>query len=240
MEDYCKYQQRLLEIPHPFVVQSQNTLLQGLNNLISFLGLKSFWIKTYYGLNMQVVLLRQHGQQIEALNLIIQGLNENQFWGNYTAKWWHLMHIAVSIAQDLSLNAQHQACEPLMHLLKLSMVGPQPWQGYHVAYSFASFSLWSFQFGKTQRAIEQVNIAIHADPSWGYPEYLLGWYGLVLEGIDPVPHFVKAIHINWSFFQRLRQDPFCQRFPDVLQAVQQQILVKTQNLAKSGFVPGQE
>lgn len=227
MEDYCRYQQRLLgAFPAPVVEKENNALLKGLNSFFPLIGLKHFWRNTYLGLSLQVAQLRHQGQQIEALNLLINGLAHGRFWTNHVARWWHLMRMAVNIAQDLQFNLKEKSCEPLQRLMKLSAISPQPWQGYDVAYSFVSFSLWSFEMGKTQKAIDYVNIAIHADNSWGYPEYLLGWYGLLLEGIDPVPHFVRGIKSNWSFFQRLKQDPLCQHFPEVLQAVKQQILIK--------------
>ena len=224
MEDYCKYQQRLMEAIPVQSIEGKNAFLESLYHFFSLFGLK-----TFYGLKMQVAQLCRQDQPIEALNLLLDRLNENHFWGNHAKKWWELMRIAVAIAQDLHLDTSDRLYQPLQKLLKLCMDGPQPWQGYNVAYSFVSLSLWSFQRGKTQKALEQVNIAIHADPFWGYPEYLLGWYGLILEGIDPVPHFVRAIQINWNFFQKLKQDPLSQHFPETLQAVKQKILVEKNN-----------
>lgn len=227
MEDYCKYQQRLMVAMPAEPNTLQNPLLQNLYRFFSFLGLK-----TFYGLKIQVAKLCRQDEPIEALNLLLDGLAENHFWRKHAMKWWELMRMAIGIAQDLHLDTTDRLYQPLQRLLKLCMSGPEPWQGYNVAYSFVSLSLWSFQRGKTQKAIEQVNIALHADPAWGYPEYLLGWYGLVLEGIDPVPHFVKAIKINWDFFQKLKQDPLCQRFPEMIQVIKQRILAE-KNLALS-------
>lgn len=223
MDDHCKYQQRLLE--SPLALDNQNALSIGLNNIFTLLGLQSMWRKTFYGLKLQVLQLRSQGEQIEALNALIQALTKNHFWVSHTAKWWYLMQMAVSIAQDLQLSDSNKICEPVKRLFKLILQAPSPWYGYHAAYSFVSLSLWSFQFGKTQNALMQVNSAIHADASWGYPEYLLGWYGLVLEGIDPVPHFVKAIQFDWNFFRRLKQDPLCQKFPNVLENVKKALLM---------------
>lgn len=229
MEDYCKYQQRLLEVPLP--LESQSAFLIGLSNVFTLLGLKSMWRSTFYGLKLQVSQLCSHGEQIEALNALIQGLSQNHFWVNHAAKWWLLMQMAVSIAQDLQLSDSQKICVPVQRLFKLILQAPTPWYGYHVAYCFVSLSLWSFQFGKTQNALMQVNSAIHADTTWGYPEYLLGWYGLLLEGIDPVPHFVKAIQANWNFFRRLKQDPLCQRFPEIIERVKKTLLEKNMIVA---------
>ncbi len=229
MEDYCKYQQRLMEVL-PERPDNHSSFLQGINNLFSLIGLRSFWQSTFYGLKMQVDQLRRHGQKIEALHLLLQGLSQNHFWLNHATKWWYLMHLSISLAQDLKLSAANQFSSPIQRLFKLSMQAPTPWQGYNVAYSFVSLSLWSFELGKTQKAIEQINCAIHADSSWGYPEYLLGWYGLSLEGIDPVAHFVKAVKLNWSLLEKLKQDPLGQRFPYILQAVKEKVLEKSDKI----------
>lgn len=223
MEDYCKYQQRLMGTFSPKVAEKHFTD-DIINQIFSILGLRQFWRKTYYGLTLQVSQLRRQGKPLEALNVLVHGLTHGNFWRDHSSKWWSLMKTAVGIAQDLKLGGFNRF-EPTQQLLKLSRVAPQPWQGYDVAYSFVALSLWSFSQGKTQRAIEHAQIAIHADPSWGYPEYLFGWYGLILEGIDSVPHFVRAIKADRRYFQRLKQDPLLQQFPDILQSVKQKVLI---------------
>ncbi|MBS0289936.1 MAG: hypothetical protein JSS07_07895 [Proteobacteria bacterium] len=222
--DYCKYHQRLIGVHQK--AENSHPLLQGLHNLFTVIGLKAFWQKTFYGLKTQVEELCMHGQQIEALQLLIERLNRQHFWLNHAVKWWVLMRLSIQIAQDLPKSTLNRVSDPIQHLFKLGGYAPMPWRGEDVAYSFVALSLWSFELGKTQKAIEQVNSAIHADISWGYPEYLLGCYGLLLEGIEPVTHFVKAVELNWNFLERLKQDPLCQQFPDVIQAVTACILAK--------------
>jgi hypothetical protein len=223
--DYCKYQQHFLNaIPsHALAI---NQPASSLFSFLSILGVNFFWHKTYYGIKMQVASLQRQGEQLKALNVLIEGLTSVNFWGSAAKKWWHLMRMSVEVAQELKLCASASRCEPIQRLLKLCTQGPSPWQGYDVAYSFVMFSLWSLVQGKTSKAIEYVNAAIHADPMWGYPEFLMGCYGLIFEGFDPASHFVKAIRKNWIFLQRMEQDLLCQQFPEVIQIVKQQIFVK--------------
>lgn len=226
MQEYYHYQQKLIEsmlVNHP----QRLSLLDGLIGFLSFFGPKSFWRRTYYGLLKQVDRLKQEGQGVKALQMLIHALKRNYYWSDHANKWWHIMRTSIMLAQDLQLNASENTCEPIHQLMKLSINAPQPWQGFTVAYCFASLSLWSFESGKINRAIHQVKLAINADASWGYSEYLLGWYGLHFEGIDSVAHFVKAIKSNWLFFQRLKQDPLCQKFPQILQEVRKYILTPT-------------
>lgn len=223
MEEYCQYHQRMIGVstldhdePRPFS--------QIINKCMVFLRLEYFWYKTFYGFIFQVRQLQRHGQPLLALNLLLMRLAHPSFWGNHTQKWWYLMYMAVNIAQNLSLSAHDKQCEPLQRLMKLSLTAPQPWQGYHAAYCFAALSLWSLAQGKTQKALVQINTSLHADPLWGYSEYLLGWYGLILEGIDSIAHFAKAVCIDSDYLQRLKQDPMIAHFPEIVEAVRHRVV----------------
>lgn len=226
MQEYYQYQQQLIDsvlVNH----SCRASLMDKVIGFLSFFGPKSFWRKTYYGLLRQVESLKSEGQGVTALHLLLHALKRSYYWSNHADKWWHLMRTSIMLAQDLQLNASENTCGPIHQLMKLSNDAPQPWQGYTVAYCFASLSLWSFESGKINRAIHQVKLAINADASWGYPEYLLGWYGLHFEGIDSVTHFVSAIKRNWQFLQRLKHDPVCQKFPQILQEVRKYVLTPT-------------
>jgi|GEM_PF-2129222 len=222
MKNYCQYQQPVsASIPSTFEIDS--VWVQWLYRLFAWLGFSYLWQKTFWGLKCRLVELKAKDQHRSALQLLLEALEHRHFWRDHEAKWWSLMRKAIALSQDLQLENKAES-QPLLRLIKLSQNAPQPWQGYDVAYSFASLSLWSFIQGKSPIALEQVKSAIYADPSWAYPEYLLGWYGLWLEGIDPVKHFVRAIQLDWRYFQRLKQDPHCQQFPQILEAVKQAVL----------------
>lgn len=219
MENYCQYQQRMNE-SGTNTQGSHSVWVQRFYHFFSRLGLGAVWHTTFWGLQSRLAQLSAKGQQSTALQLLLEELPHCHFWHDHETKWWSLMRKALALTQDLKLE-NIAGSQPLLRLIKMSQNAPQPWQGYDVAYSFVSLSLWAFTQGKSPTALDHVKIAIHADPSWAYPEYLLGWYGLWLEGIDPVKHFVRAIRLDWHYFQRLKQDPLCQQFPQILQAVKQ-------------------
>jgi hypothetical protein len=223
VENYCQYQQRL-SVSNKSKLEKVSVWIQCLSRFFGWLGLGDIWHKTFWGLKCRLVELKAKGQQNIALSFLLEALEHRRFWRDHEAKWWSLMRKAVLVAQDLELQNKAES-QPLLRLIKLSQNAPQPWQGYDVAYCFASLSLWSFVQGKSSVALDQVKIAQHADPSWAYSEYLLGWYGLWLEGIDPVKHFVRAIHLDWGYLQCLIQDTHCQQFPQVLQAVKQAVFL---------------
>lgn len=219
MQNDCLYQQQLLNAIPVSNYEPPSFLALFLNQFFASLGLGTYWHKTFYGLKTQLREFIQQEQKQPALNLLLQALKENHFWVNHPLKWWWLMRIAMNMMQDLHLPLAKPQERELCALIKLFSNAPQPWYGYDVAYSFAALSLWCFQNGKVQKAIEYIHVAIHADPQWGYPEYLLGWYGLQLEGIDPIPHFARAIQRDEHFLHQLQHDPLCQYFPKMVETV---------------------
>lgn len=221
MEDYCQYQQRLIGAIAPPEAPSHFSMI--LSPLVTLPGIEHLLGNTYLGLKFHALALNREKRPLEALSLLIPALRRTTFWNNHTKKWWKLMTMAICVAQDLEPWTQKRFCEPLLRLLNLSHNAPQPWQGREVAYCFATLSLWSFQEGKTQKALDKIRIAIHADPTWGYSEYLLGWYGLLLEGIEPIPHFVRAISMQGGLWQCFIQDPILTHFPDIRLAVEREL-----------------
>jgi hypothetical protein len=140
-------------------------------------------------------------------------------------RWWYLMRFAVAIAQERQINWLVRDIVLEDNLILLGSLGPRPLTGYDVAYSFVGYSLWLFERGDILGAINMIKIAEQADETWGYPEYLHGWYGLFTRGVDSVEHFTRAVHIDWSFLQRMKQDRTCRDHPDVLHEVQKRTLV---------------
>ncbi len=110
-------------------------------------------------------------------------------------------------------------------LIMLGSTGPKPWIGYDIAYAFVGYSLWIFERGDVQGAINMIKVSIDADDTWGYPEYLLGWYGLFTNNVDSVEHFTRAVQIDWSFLQRMKHDRTCRQHPEILKEVQKKTLV---------------
>jgi hypothetical protein len=135
------------------------------------------------------------------------------------------MRFAVAIAQERQINWVLRDVVLEDNLTLLGSLGPRPLKGYDVAYSFVGYSLWLFERGDVWGAISMVKIAEQADETWGYPEYLHGWFGLFTAGVDSVEHFARAVHIDWSFLQRMKQDKTCREHPDVLHEVQKRTLV---------------
>jgi len=169
--------------------------------------------------------LRRKGDYLRLYDLLIDCLIHATFRKQQGYRWWYLMRFAVAIAQERQINWMFRDVVLEDNLTLLGSLGPRPLKGYDVAYSFVGYSLWLFERGDVWGAISMVKIAEQADETWGYPEYLHGWFGLFTAGVDSVEHFARAVHIDWSFLQRMKQDKTCREHPDVLHEVQKRTLV---------------
>ena len=169
--------------------------------------------------------MRRQRNYDELYTLLLNSLVTNNFRKTRSYRWWYLMRFATAVAQERQINWLIRDVVLEDNLILLGSLGPRPLKGYDVAYSFVGFSLWLFERGDIWGAINMVKIAEQADETWGYPEYLHGWYGLFTTGVDSVEHFARAVHIDWSFLQRMKQDKTCKEHPQVLHEVQRRTLV---------------
>jgi hypothetical protein len=199
-------------------------MLVGVAYIIALPGFNVFFRHTFLGACGYIARLKHNGKGVEALTFIIVKLSTNQYREKGTFRWWHLMRMGMSIAQDYQL--QNNIHLPLVEkLMRLTLTGPEPKVGYDAAYSLVGFSLWSFQVGDIKLAVFMIEQAIQADPMWGYPHYLLGWFGLFDIDVDSVVHFEDALNCNWSFFHRIMSDPICQRHPDILSRLRKRMVI---------------
>ncbi len=169
--------------------------------------------------------LRRKSDYNGLYDLLVDCLSHNTFRKHEEYRWWYLMRFAVAVAQERQINWLIRDIGLEDNLILLGSLGPRPLKGYDVAYAFVGYSLWMFERGDVLGAINLIQIAEQADETWGYPEYLHGWYGLFTRDVDSVTHFTRAVHIDWSFLQRMKHDKTCRKHPDVLHAVQKRTLV---------------
>ena len=130
---------------------------------------------------------------------------------------------------------EQQICQLIINpdlennLIELGKSGPGEPIGYNVSYSFVGYSLWLFERARIDEAMDMVRKAALADPKWGYPEYLLGWYGLFMGAEDSIEHFSKAISMDWNFLQRMRKDKTCRQFPELIKEVSKRVVISNKN-----------
>ncbi len=168
---------------------------------------------------------RRRGNYVALYGLLIDCLSHPYFRKKGAHRWWYLMRFSVAIAQERQINWLIRDIVLEDNLTLLGSLGPRPLKGYDVAYAFVGYSLWLFERGDVWAAISMIRVAELADETWGYPEYLHGWYGLFTTGVNSVDHFARAVQIDWSFLQRMKQDKTCCEHPELLHEVQRRTLV---------------
>jgi len=168
---------------------------------------------------------RRKGAYGQFYRLLLSCLTQSTFRGAHSQQWWYLMRFGVAVAQERQIHWLIRDVALEDNLTLLGNLGPRPLQGYDVAYAFVGYSLWLFERGDIFGAIQMIKLSQQADETWGYPEYLHGWYGLFTTGVDSVDHFYRAVKIDWSFLQRMKQDKTCRQHPAVLHEVQRRSLV---------------
>ncbi len=168
--------------------------------------------------------LRKKGDYVRLYALLTDALSHGTFRSK-PEHWWYLMRFTVAITQERQINWLIRDVVLEDNLMLLGSLGPKPLKGYDVAYAFVAYSLWLFERGDVWSAISMIKIAKQADETWGYPEYLHGWFGFFTTGINSVEYFARAVQIDWSFLQKMKQDRTCCEHPEMLHEVQRRTLV---------------
>jgi hypothetical protein len=171
-----------------------------------------------------MIRFRKMGQYSRLYHLLTQCLIGKSF-RKYPKEWWYLMRAAVAFTQERQHYYLTKDLALEDSLILLGHLGPKPLKGYDAAYVFVGYSLWHFERGDIHTALNFIKIAEAADPSWGYPVYLHGWYSLFDQSADSADYFSRAVQMDWSFLHKMKQDSICKEHPEVLHEVRRRALV---------------
>ncbi len=89
-----------------------------------------------------------------------------------------------------------------------------------VASSFIELSRWSFKDKDTDSMIRLAKCAGEKDPSWGEPDFLIGWYGLFVDGIDYIGYFKSSITKERKYINRIKNDKECSHNKKVISFIE--------------------
>lgn len=99
--------------------------------------------------------------------------------------------------------------------------------GYDCSYVYLSLSMHYFHQNNIKKAIYFLKYAGSAEPEWGYPKYLMGWYLLIGgQQEESLSYFTEAVALDWSFLGRINQDPICRKYPELLKIINSKVIVK--------------
>jgi len=137
--------------------------------------------------------------------------------------WWQFMTHGVESAKHI------QNDELREQLITLAETGIEPFKGYSVAYSYLEFSRWKYRTGKHEEAIRYAKVASEADDTWAEPDFLLGWYGLLLSTGSPEEHLSRAIEKDHRVLFRVANNDICKQYPHIISKLTRGVRVRCQS-----------
>lgn len=161
------------------------------------------------------------GQHDKAVDLAFEALKDLRhqpagiWFPGGAVFWWMFMRLATRSLEECDDR------EKWDQAIELARNGVEPFHGYDVACSFLAFSRWKYKLGDYDAAVDFAKTAARADETWAEPDFVLGWYCLVLGGGDAVPHLAEAVRKDQRFFFRIANDPQCRRYPHVIQRLKE-------------------
>jgi hypothetical protein len=124
--------------------------------------------------------------------------------------WWEFMKYGVQSAKHIDDS------ELKNKLISLANEGIKPYEGYNVAYSYLECSLWKYDEHNYEEAINYAKVAANADITWAEPEFILGWYSLVLSLGNAEEHLSNAIERDQRVLFRIANNETCKQYPHVI------------------------
>lgn len=129
--------------------------------------------------------------------------------------WWFFMSLATESLKHCTDQSKWEEA------IELAESSRNPPEDYHAAQSYLAFSHWKYAMEDYDTAIKFAEIASRADSSWGEPDFVLGWYRLVLGGGDAMHHLTEAVRKDSRIFFRIANDPQCRQFPHIIQKLKE-------------------
>ncbi len=129
--------------------------------------------------------------------------------------WWSFMRNAVESAKQID---DYELKEKLINLAEH---GIEPFEGSFVAVAFLEFSRWKYREEIYDKAIAYAKIAAEADGTWAEPDFILGWYGLILGKGDAEKHLTQAIEKDKRILFRVVNNDICKQYPAIIQKLKE-------------------
>ena len=124
--------------------------------------------------------------------------------------WWSFMKHGVDSAKHTK-NGELQE-----KLVEYANAGIEPFEGYDVAYSYLEFSRWKYHANSYDEAVKYAEVASRADDTWAEPDFILGWYGLLLSTGNAEEHLSRAIEKDQRSLFRIVNNDVCKQYPHIV------------------------
>lgn len=181
---------------------------------------------TFLGMCGHIGYLRNHNKTPQAMQVVLSILTnpQSKIFKSHPYRWWFFMRIGLTMAQEELVRGDLSAEDYMVELYELACTREA--KGHDAAFCHIVYALWMFQQGQLQVALICATQATRACPEWSYTHYLLGWLELFDPNADPYPHLAAAVQQDFGMLNRIKSDPVCQQFPELLQRLQKERIVK--------------
>ena len=193
-----------------------NFIVAAIRSLSKISPIKKYLNETIGGLNGQILRHWENDEYEKAARIAIFGLEKYRdkkslflpFMDHH--HWWVLMKLCTDSA------AKTDNYELREKVIELAISGIEPFEGYYVAHSYLEFSRWKYQLKEHTKAEEYAMIASRADNTWAEPDFILGWYALVLGESNAESHLSRAIEKDPRILFRIADNDICQQYPNIV------------------------
>jgi len=192
------------------------TLLAVLRPLVKIPPIKKLIAESAGGLSGRIFRLQEKKEYEEATQVAIYALVKYRnkksrflpFMDHHN--WWQFMKYGVD-------SASHMNNENLREkLVTYANAGIAPFEGYDVAYSYLEFSRWRYYAHNYDEAIKYAEVAAVADKTWAEPDFILGWYGLVLNNGNAEKMLIRAVEKDPKMLFRIVNNDVCKQNPHII------------------------
>ena len=193
-----------------------NFIFSVLSQLSKIPAIRKYIENSSGGLNGQIFRHWNKQEYDEATKVAIKGLEKYRnkkslltpFMDHHT--WWQFMQSGADSAKN------SDNLELKDKLIEYAVSGIEPFDGYYVAHSYLEFSKWKYQTHDYEKAIEYAKTASKADSTWAEPDFILGWFSLVLGNGDAEAHLSKAIEKDSRILFRIANNDICKQYPHII------------------------
>jgi hypothetical protein len=192
------------------------TLLAVLRLLAKIPPIKNFIAESSGGISGRIFRCWDNKEYEKATQLAIHALEK---YRNKTSRfmpfmdhhnWWQFMKHGVDSASHINDENLREK------LVTYANAGIAPFEGYAVAYSYLEFSRWKYYAQNYDEAIKYAEVAAIADKTWAEPDFILGWYGLVLNMGKAEEKLIQAIEKDRKMLFRIVNNDVCKQNPHII------------------------
>ena len=207
----------------------ENLLLKPLSWIIHWPICLPFRMDNYYVAKAYLCYLKNHHRYPDLIHFLITVVTESNLDKDQI---WAICKLGTHAIQVRQLNPDAVILAKIEALTVLIPESLAVQVSYNCSYTLVCLSLWRFQRGQMEMAIKLAALAIQADPSWAYPDYLLGWYGCFTLEVDPTPYFFEAIRKDWRYAKRVLNDKIIQNQTDIIKHIKHKLLISNAKKSK--------